>query len=140
MYNRISGLLNENNPSLSKNEKFTIKPPNMGKLGSKKSAWTNFPEICQAMNRPEEHVMSYVQAEFSTEAVLGGDKQMILKGRFGQKQMESLLKKYINDYVRCVNCRSMKTFLDKDAASRLYIMKCKACGAHRSVNTIRAGY
>ena len=64
----------------------------------------------------------------------------MLKGRFVPKKIESLLRKYINEYVTCEMCRSPDTLLKRDQVSRLYFVNCKACGASRAVASIRAGF
>ena len=48
---------------------------------------------CELMNRPMEHVFEFFRAEFGTEGSITGDGQMILKGRFMPRHIESLLKK-----------------------------------------------
>lgn len=54
--------------------------------------------------------------------------------------MERIYKKYLEQYVRCSNCKSYTTKLDKDPSTRLYMLECKQCGATRSVAAIKAGY
>lgn len=56
------------------------------------------------------------------------------------KHIERLYKKYKEQYVKCANCKNYSTKLDKDPATRLYGLECKACGATRTVATIRAGF
>ena len=56
------------------------------------------------------------------------------------KYIESLLRKYIGEYVTCKMCRSPNTELTKDSVSRLFFCKCKDCESSRSVAPIRSGY
>ena len=55
-------------------------------------------------------------------------------------QMESLLKKYIKEFVTCQMCKSPKTDLHRDKDSRLWNMMCRNCGAQRSCQSIKAGF
>jgi translation initiation factor 2 subunit 2 len=59
----------------------------------------NFQEICDMMKRSPEHVTQFVLAEFGTEGSNTADGQLILKGRYQPKHIESLLRKYIKDTI-----------------------------------------
>merc|ERR1711957_91189 len=97
-------------------------------------------EICNMMNRPVEHVTTFVLAEFGTEGSIAGEGQLILKGRYMAKHAESLLRKYIKEFVTCEMCKSANTVLSRDSSSRLYMVSCKNCNAARTAISIKAGY
>lgn len=61
-------------------------------------------------------------------------------GKYQPKYVETLLRKYIAEYVTCAMCKSLDTELTRDPISRLYFTTCKACGSQRSVAAIKAGY
>lgn len=61
-------------------------------------------------------------------------------GRYLPKYIESLLRKYVVEYVTCGMCRSPNTDLVRDQGSRLYFCNCRDCGSSRSVAPIKAGY
>merc|ERR1712203_585829 len=129
------------NPSLGNVDKNAMKPPQIVRVGSKKVGWVNFSEICQMMNRPVDHVMQFVLAEFGTEGSTAGDGQLILKGRYQDRHAESLLRKYIKEFVKCEMCKGCSnTKLRRDASSRLYFVECSGCGASRSAASIKSGY
>jgi translation initiation factor 2 subunit 2 len=100
----------------------------------------NFDTMVNAIDRKHEHMMNYVAAELGTEATLGQDNNMILVGKFQGKHLEVLYKKYLDNYVKCSNCKGYKTKLEKDPSTRLYMLECKACGATKSVAAIKAGF
>eukprot|EP00419_Tripos_fusus_P036426 CAMPEP_0172779258 /NCGR_PEP_ID=MMETSP1074-20121228/202330_1 /TAXON_ID=2916 /ORGANISM="Ceratium fusus, Strain PA161109" /LENGTH=298 /DNA_ID=CAMNT_0013616217 /DNA_START=59 /DNA_END=950 /DNA_ORIENTATION=+ len=117
MLNRLYEIIEAKNPSLSNKERYVLKPPQCVRVGSKRVAWVNFSEICGMMKRPVEHVVQFVLAEFGTEGSIAGaattrsegqgqDGQLILKGRYLPKHCESLLRKYIKEYVTCEMCKS----------------------------------
>ena len=137
---RIYDNMKLNNPLLTKKNKLTIAPPLVGPLGSKKCVWANFEEIIRGIERKLEHAQSYVAAELGTEVNLNEKNQLIMKGRFNAKQIQNILKNYLKDYVKCKNCRSYKTALEKDTSTRLYILKCNACGSSNSVSNITKGF
>ena len=75
--------------------RFVMKPPQVIRLGSKKSGFINFVEICKLMHRTTDHVLNYLFAELGTTGNLDGSEVLVLKGRFQQRQMESVLRRYI---------------------------------------------
>ena len=92
------------------------------------------------MNRNPEHVFQFFMAELGTEGSIDGNQRLVIRGKYVPKYIESLLRKYIVEYVTCKMCRSPQTELTKDSVSRLYFMHCKECGSSRSVAPIRAGF
>ena len=57
----------------------------------------NFVEICKMMHRQPDHVLGFLLTELGTSGTLDGSNSLILKGRFQQKQMESVLRRYIRE-------------------------------------------
>ena len=47
------------------------------------------------MNRPTEHLISYIFAEYGTQGSVDGSGRLIIKGKFTQKQIEGILRSYI---------------------------------------------
>ncbi|PHJ17743.1 eukaryotic initiation factor-2 beta [Cystoisospora suis] len=98
MLERIQTLIEKHNPDLSGAKRYTIKPPQVVRVGSKKVAWINFKDICSIMNRQPDHVHQFVLAELGTEGSIAGDGQLVLKGKYGPKHIEALLRKYISKH------------------------------------------
>merc|ERR1712232_1287146 len=137
---RLYQIIDDKNPSLGTAKKYVMKPPQVVRVGSKKVGWVNFTEICNMMNRPVDHVITFVLAEFGTEGSIAGDGQLILKGRYMAKHAESLLRKYIKEFVTCEMCKSANTTLSRDSSTRLHIVSCANCGASRTAASIKSGY
>eukprot|EP00743_Colponemidia_sp_Colp-15_P000372 GILK01000429.1.p1 GENE.GILK01000429.1~~GILK01000429.1.p1 ORF type:complete len:236 (+),score=29.08 GILK01000429.1:40-708(+) len=137
---RVYDALRQNNPQLGEKKRYVMKPPQVVKIGTKKSAWINFQEICNLMHRNPEHVVQFFLAELATDGSIAGGQQLVLKGRYTQKHIESLLRKYITEYVTCHMCKNPDTSLTRDSESRLYFIKCEACNSSRSVAPIKAGF
>ena len=137
---RVYENMRKNNPLLTKKTKMSISVPQVGMLGTKKSLWANFEDIISSVDRKLEHAQQYFGAELSTEVFLNDKKQLVMKGRYNQKQIQSVLKNYLKDYVKCQNCKSYKTELERDASTRIYVLRCKACGASNSVQNISKGF
>lgn len=138
---RVFNILKASNPGLAgAKRRYTLKPPNVVRDGTKKCAFTNFKEICNQMNRPQEHLLAFTQTELGTTGSLDGNDCLILRGRFTAKHIEGLLRKYIAEYVQCTMCHTLDTKLEKDSSTRLYSVTCKACGAGRTVQAISSGF
>jgi translation initiation factor 2 subunit 2 len=140
LLDRVVDILQTKNPSLVEKKKRNIKPPQLQLMSSKKTLWVNFQEICTMMQRSPEHVYAFFMAELGTEGSIDGNQRLIIRGKYVPKYIESLLRKYVVEYVTCEMCRSPNTDLKKDGASRLYFCHCRDCGSSRSVAPIRSGY
>lgn len=137
---RVNGLLHAHNPDLVEKKRRNIKPPQLTTLGSKKTLWINFQEICTMMQRSPDHVYAFFMAELGTEGSIDGNQRLVIRGRYVPKYIESLLRKYVVEYVTCEMCRSPNTDLKRDQGSRLSFLNCRDCGSSRSVAAIRSGY
>jgi translation initiation factor 2 subunit 2 len=140
LLDRVVNLLQANNPDLVEKKRRNIKPPQLTLLSSKKTLWINFQEICSMMQRPSDHVFQFFMAELGTEGSIDGNQRLVIRGKYVPKYIESLLRKYVVEYVTCEMCRSPNTDLERDSSSRLYFCNCRDCGSSRSVAPIRSGY
>ncbi|GAA5976054.1 hypothetical protein JCM11641_003270 [Rhodosporidiobolus odoratus] len=138
---RFFSLLYQSHPSLSGGtgkKKYTIPPPQLFREGSKRSNFANIADICKRMHRSPEHVIQFLFAELGTNGSVDGSGRLVIKGRFQQKQIENVLRRYIVEYVTCKTCKSPDTVLTKK--DRLFFMTCSSCGSTRSVAAIRTGF
>jgi len=140
LLHRFYGLLHAVNPSLltSTGKRYTIAPPSIHREGNKKTIFANVTEICKRMRRPPEHVIQYLFSEMGTTGSVDGAGRLVIKGRFQQKQVENVLRRYIVEYVTCKTCKSPDTLLTKE--NRIFFTSCESCGSRRSVNTIKSGF
>ncbi|CAH1779765.1 unnamed protein product [Owenia fusiformis] len=137
---RVFDKMREKNPDMVAGEKkrFVMKPPQVMRVGTKKSSFSNFAEICKALHRQPKHLLAFLLAELGTSGSIDGMNQLIIKGRFQQKQIENVLRRYIKEYVTCHTCRSPDTILQKD--TRLFFLQCETCGSRCSVASIQSGF
>lgn len=141
LLDRVFGILRANNPELTGEKRRTLlKPPQVAREGTKKTVFTNFAELCRAMNRPTEHVQAFLLAELGTSGNTDAQARLIVKGRFLPKAFEGVLRRYVNEYVLCSSCKSADSLLDRDSATRVTSLKCQQCGASRTVAAIKAGF
>lgn len=103
-----------------------------------------------------EHVIAFLFAEMGTTGSVDGAGRLVIKGRFQQKQIENVLRRYLGisfnklssaalcllvnsvEYVSCKTCKSPDTLLTKE--NRIFFMACESCGSRRSVNPIKTGF
>jgi len=140
LLDRIYHQLYEKNEKLFKKENYKLPVPQIHFIGTRKTGWSNFNQICMSLKRKPDDVKQFFLVEMSTTGSLDGNGNLILKGRWRPKQFEKLLKKYIREYVECHSCHSPETVLIKDIATRLLFLRCKVCGCERSVTQIKAGF
>ncbi|KAK3086327.1 hypothetical protein FSP39_016913 [Pinctada imbricata] len=137
---RVFDIIREKNPDMVAGEKkkFVMRPPQLFKVGTRKSSFANFAEICRLLHRQPKHVLAFLSAELGTSGSVDGNNQLIIKGKYNQKQIENVLRRYIKEYVTCHTCRSPDTLLQKD--TRIFFLQCETCGSRCSVASIKSGF
>ncbi|CAO3591475.1 unnamed protein product [Absidia cylindrospora] len=136
---RVFNILRQNNPELvGEKKRYTIVPPSIHREGNKKTIFANVADISKRLHREPEHVIQFLFAELGTTGSVDGAQRLIIKGRFQQKQIENVLRRYIVEYVTCKTCKSPDTIMTKD--NRLYFVQCESCGSTRSVTAIKTGF
>jgi len=140
LLNHVFNIIKEKNPDMIAGERrrLVMRPPQVLRVGTKKSSFANFLEICKSLHRQPKHMQAFLLAELGTSGSVDANNQLIIKGRFQQKQIESVLRRYIKEYVACQTCRSPETILQKD--TRLFFLQCETCGSRRSVASIKSGF
>ncbi len=141
LLSRFFILLHDSHPDLASSggKSYKIPPPQCLREGNKKTIFANIADICKRMKRTDEHVTQFLFAELGTSGSVDGSRRLVIKGRFQQKQIENVLRRYIVEYVSCKTCRSMDTELNK-GENRLYFITCNSCGSRRSVTAIKTGF
>ncbi|XP_060224291.1 eukaryotic translation initiation factor 2 subunit 2-like [Meriones unguiculatus] len=140
LLNRVFNIMREKNPDMVAGEKrkFVMKPPQVVRVGIKKTSFVNFTDICKLLYCQPKHLLAFLLAELGTSGSMDGNNQLVIKGRFQQKQIENVLRRYIKEYVTCHTCRSPDTILQKD--TRLYFLQCETCHSRCSVASIKTGF
>jgi translation initiation factor 2 subunit 2 len=90
--------LSQKNPdhTLSGAKSFKIPPPQCMREGNRKTVFANIADICKRMKRTEDHLTAYLFAELGTNGSVDGSRRLVIKGRFQQKQIEGMVRKYIS--------------------------------------------
>lgn len=109
-----------------------VKGPIIVKISIRKIAWTNFTDVCESINRKNEYIYKYTLNELNANGSINEKNHFIIKGNFNQKNIENILKKYILNNVRCINCLSLDTTINKDLG-RIHVMKCNMCKSTKNI-------
>lgn len=89
--------MRDKNPDMvaGKKQKFVMRPPQVVRIGTKKTSFANFTEICKTLHRQPKHLLDFLLAELGTSGSVDGNSQLIIKGRFQQKQIENVLRRFV---------------------------------------------
>ena len=134
---RIYDIMKVKNPNSSSGG-LIIPNIQVSMVGKDRSCWMNIEKVSMALNRNLEHLFQYALSELCTEGTIGGKNQANFKSKITQSALQKLLTKYINDYVRCPNCKSFKTILKKDQSTRLQQIYCENCKSEKTVQVIKS--
>lgn len=117
-------------------EKKTIKiPPPKIEIDRKNTKIVNFYKICKEINRITKNcyhikhddiykqVIKYFEIELSTNSSFTDDFMgIILTNRFKEEFIENVIRKYCNEYVKCLSCNSYYTQITKE--NKLFKIEC----------------
>jgi translation initiation factor 2 subunit 2 len=132
LINRVYEQLGETVNLKKKNQesKIHMPPPKLG-IEGRSTLCVNFNDICQAIHRDPTLVRTYFEEELKV-IIRDTSRGIILGGKFNTKHVESILKKYIREYVLCLTCKGINTELVKE--NRLEFLICKECSHRRTIN------
>lgn len=102
----------------------------------KTTIFDNFDVICDYINRERAHVMKFLLNELGTAGKIVGDR-VIFQGRFSLDAIEDQIRRYMDEYVLCWECKKPDSHFEK--LDRVWVLKCDACGAIRPIMKRRGG-
>lgn len=128
---RFFSQLSQKNPdhALSGTKNYKIPPPQCMREGNRKTVFANIAEICKRMKRTDEHVTAYLFAELGTNGSVAGSRRLVIKGRFQQKQIENVVRKYISKQPT-QSSPPMRCVADTGARSRVRDLQDVPCARH----------
>lgn len=94
---RFFTLLHSHHPDIlsSGSKSYKIPPPQCLREGNKKTIFANIADICARIKRTDEHVTQFLFSELGTSGSVDGSRRLVIRGRFQQKQIENVLRRYI---------------------------------------------
>jgi translation initiation factor 2 subunit 2 len=122
-------LLNRGKEELPENveshNRFEVPAAKVNQLG-KKTILTNFGDICNRLNRDADVVAKYLLRELGT-AGSRTEGRITLNGSFQAQDINAVIGKYVESFVRCKVCHLPDTRLLKEGKQAF--IRCEACGA-----------
>lgn len=94
----------------------------------------NFDKISQTVNREAEQILKFFLGGLGTAGEIDGGR-VVFQGRIPLRNIQNKMKDYINLYVMCSECNRPDTHLVKKG--RTILIRCDACGAFRSVKSMK---
>jgi len=140
LLDRIEVIMNEKSSQLEEEFKNQKGEMPQTKFVSTKTSIINFEVLCTQLDREATHLLEYIKTEMDVEGNFGSEGNVLLQGRHKGPMINNLYKKYIEQYVRCLGCKSIKTQISRDPSTRLLNLKCKMCDATRTCQNIKKGF
>lgn len=136
--NVYSKLNNGSSNTDNKVQKLNIPSIQLTADGTTKTVWCNINKVAISIRRETDHLQKYTMSELAINGSINGAGQLVMKGRFQVKQIETVVRHYVNNYVTCSNCNGTKTRLSKN--DRLSFINCDECHATKSVDSINKNF
>ena len=95
---------------------------------------TNFGEICNKINRNPNNIKDFIEIMLfekilsSNESKIAlSNEKLVISAMLPIENVKSSIKKYINIYVECIQCKNLNTELIKELGTNM--IKCLACNS-----------
>lgn len=133
--NELYRKLNQNNDTIFPGKKQKLPAPliTYNVNGSRRTVCSNFELICNEMNRKNRHVADFIKTDLKKENTIGSNGELRIVGRY-DTMFGNSLDRYINKFVLCKSCGSIKTNLVENMNFGLDYVVCTNCQEKRSVN------
>ena len=103
-------------------------------LEGNKTFLLNIREVLERINREENHFLKFMAGELATSVTMEGARA-VFAGKHAKATLQTLLERYVKEYVICAECEKPDTRLLIEA--RILRKRCDACGATISVKPLR---
>jgi len=127
---QLERALEEKPDIAAKESRFEVPDPNMRTEGNV-TVFENFQELLDRVDRPEDHVLKFLQDELGTSAQIDERGRVRLTGEFNESRVTAVIEEYVDQYVICPECGLPDTHLTTEQGAEL--LECDACGARSSV-------
>ena len=87
----------------------------------------NYGPLKKAINRDSpKDLLKFLTKETGTSVEEAGER-LIINGKFGERQIQEWIQRYLNDFILCKQCHKPDTRELSQNGTR--VLKCDACGA-----------
>ncbi len=94
----------------------------------------NFDKIISLLNRDANHVLKFFLGSVGTAGEISKGR-IIFQGKIPARMIQDKLDDYVDTYVICSECNRPDTHLVKKG--RTILLRCDACGAFRSIGSMK---
>eukprot|EP00293_Proteomonas_sulcata_P008508 CAMPEP_0184292512 /NCGR_PEP_ID=MMETSP1049-20130417/4275_1 /TAXON_ID=77928 /ORGANISM="Proteomonas sulcata, Strain CCMP704" /LENGTH=333 /DNA_ID=CAMNT_0026600311 /DNA_START=117 /DNA_END=1118 /DNA_ORIENTATION=- len=100
-----------------------------------KSVLVNIDDVCRAIGRPPDYLLTYLGQELSANSKIDKDKHYIT-GACDERQVQQLIFKFIQGYVTCGSCKNPETtvHIEGSKKQKILYLTCKGCGQRTDLN------
>jgi translation initiation factor 2 subunit 2 len=109
-------------------------PKISSQIEGNKTFITNIRDVLSRINRNENHFLKYMAGELATSVTMEGTRA-VFAGKHAKLTLQSLLERYVKEYVICGECEKPDTSLVIE--TRIMRKRCDACGASTAVKPLR---
>jgi len=113
-------------------ERFEI-PKFSSYISGKQTVINNLADVSKQLRREQSHLMKFLMKELAVPGVIKA-KKGVLQGKFKQDMLNSLLEKYIKEFVQCNECGKHDTELITFEGATY--KRCEVCGARAPVRKL----
>jgi len=127
-YNMLNDVYSDLDSLSSTNSKLIIPDPII-KQNTTNTCWENVKKTLQAINRPPDHFIEFLNKELKTGEWISSSKSdgILMIGKIKSAQIKYVISEYIKQYVICNVCKSTDTIMDKNKDLRVYYLECNKC-------------
>eukprot|EP00292_Cryptomonas_paramecium_P012140 CAMPEP_0113695184 /NCGR_PEP_ID=MMETSP0038_2-20120614/20749_1 /TAXON_ID=2898 /ORGANISM="Cryptomonas paramecium" /LENGTH=301 /DNA_ID=CAMNT_0000617679 /DNA_START=280 /DNA_END=1182 /DNA_ORIENTATION=- /assembly_acc=CAM_ASM_000170 len=108
-----------------------------------KSVLVNVEDVCQAIGRPVDYLVTFLGQELSANAKVDMDKdkekieKAYVTGAMDQKQVQASIFKFIEHFVQCEHCKNPETSVNIEGAkkNKILYLTCKSCGRRSDLDS-----
>lgn len=96
----------------------------------------NFRNICDKLNRKEADVKSFIDDETQAKSSVSEKGELFIsvvnKKMNLEEWVDRIIKKYVDQYVKCSQCKSISTVIEKE--NRITYMTCNKCLSKKALH------
>jgi len=112
-------------------EKKNVLPAIKVTIKNRRSIISNFADYSKILNRPADHIRTFYRIESGMENSINDSGQLIIQGYYQESKCETVMRKYVEEYVLCKQCKCIDTELVK--SDGLTFLECHQCLARTSM-------
>jgi translation initiation factor 5 len=102
-----------------------------------KSVLVNIEDVCRAIGRPPDYLVTYLGQELSANSKIEKDTgKAYVTGHFEERKVQELVFKFIKDTVTCTNCNNPETTCNIEGKKKnmMLYLTCKGCGGRTDLD------